>query len=115
MVFCGSSIIIQWRCRMAWIERAPSGVYQICFRLGEKRFSRSLTTDDEGEAESALGRVEDNLRLIERGRLEVPVGCDIVRFLLSDAKVSGPIKVNTLRLKGLFTEYFSTLPKGSLE
>ena len=100
---------------MAWYELAPSGVYQICFRLGDKRFSRSLKTDDEGEAESSLGRIEDNLRLIERGRLEVPVGCDIVRFLLSDAKVSAPIKVATLTLKALFDKYFSALPAGSLE
>jgi hypothetical protein len=100
---------------MAWIELAPSGVYQVCFRFDDKRFSRSLKTDDEGEAKSALGRLQDNIRLVERGRLDVPVGCDIPSFLLSDAKISAPIKVNTLRLKGLFEKYFAAIPAGALE
>ena len=100
---------------MAWIELARSGVYQICFRLGDKRFSRSLRTDCEKEAESAKGNLEENLRLVERGRLEIPPGADVAAFLLSNGKGSGTIKVNTLTVPELFTQYFAALPHGSLE
>jgi hypothetical protein len=100
---------------MAWYELAPSGVYQVCFRFGGKRFSRSLKTVKEAEAKSALGRLEENIRLAEMGRLEIPLGVDLASFLLSDGKVSGSISVNTLTLKELFTRYFSALPHGSLE
>jgi integrase len=100
---------------MAWYELARSGVYQICFRLGNKRFSRSLKTDDEKQAQSAKAAIEENLRLIERGRLEIPSGADVASFLLSNGKVSGSITVNTLTLKDLFEAYFSALPDGSLE
>ena len=100
---------------MAWYERAKSGVYQICFRLGDKRFSRSLRTENEREAKSAKSIIEENIRLIERGRLEIPRGADIVSFLLSNGKVSGAITINTLKLHELFTKYFSALPCGSLE
>jgi integrase len=100
---------------MAWIELARSGVYQVCFRLGDKRFSRSLRTGREKEAESAKGVLEENLRLVERGRLEIPPGADVAAFLLSNGKVSGAIKINTVTVPELFTQYFAALPHGSLE
>jgi hypothetical protein len=81
----------------------------------EKRDSRSLKTLNAKEAESAKAILEENLRLIGRGRMEFPNVADTVWFLLSNGKVSGSIKVNTLAVKELFNNYFDALPHGSLE
>ncbi|WP_372717184.1 hypothetical protein [Novipirellula sp.] len=58
--------------------------YNIILRYGGKRFVRSLKTSDEDEALGRKLRVEENIRLIESGRLQVPAGYDLVTFLLSD-------------------------------
>ena len=46
-----------------------SHAYRIIFRFGGKKFQTPLKTADRKEAEGCLGRVEENLRLLERGRL----------------------------------------------
>src|SRR5690242_5423577 len=95
---------------MAWHEIGESGKYFINFRIGKQRFSRSLKTDDAGEADSAVACVEENLRLLERGRLEIPREADVVSFLLSNGKVSAPIRAERVTLKVLFDKYFAALP-----
>ena len=100
---------------MAWCEKGISGKYFIRFRIGRERFCRTLKTASKKEADHAVSVVEENLRLLERGRLEIPKGADVVSFLLSNGKVSAPITVNSLTLTGLFEKYFDSLPEGSLE
>ena len=78
---------------MAWNELDASGRYFLCFRLGEKRFKRSLKTRSRKEADRLTARVEENLSLIERGRLVIPADADAVTFLLSDGLVSGPVAI----------------------
>jgi len=74
---------------MAWLEQHPTaGTYQLVFRLGRTKFKRSLKTDDAVEAESRLTRVEENLRLIESGRLVLPEFADPAAFLLSRTESS---------------------------
>ena len=75
---------------MAWKELERSGVYHVGLRLGGRKFTRSLNTEDEAEADSAVACIEENLRLIERGRLEIPKGSDLMSFLLSNGKVQAP-------------------------
>jgi hypothetical protein len=72
---------------MAWLEHAPSNGFKIAFRLGDRKYKRSLNTSNPQLAEKARLRVEKNLRLVEQGRLDVPAGADLVEFLLYDGKL----------------------------
>lgn len=101
---------------MAWVEIAPSGVYQIAFRVGDRKLKRSLRTTIRKEAEAARSRLEENLRLLERGRLILPPHADIASFLLSDGRVEQPIAVpRPVTISELFRRYRQELPSGSLE
>src|SRR5689334_14647196 len=101
---------------MAWHEKGPSGNYFICLRIGDERFRRSLKTTVEKEADGAVATVEENLRLVERGRLEIPSDADVVSFLISNGKVVAPIVVQEqVTLKELFKRYFAAVPENSLE
>jgi hypothetical protein len=53
-----------------------SSRYRIRFRYGGKPFKRSLKTSEEREARSILGRVEETIRLMKRGRLDLPPDAD---------------------------------------
>jgi integrase len=72
---------------MAWLELAPSGVYKVAFRFADRKVKRSLDTDNPQLAEQTRLRLEDNLRLVEQGRLDVPEGVDLAEFLLYDGKL----------------------------
>ncbi|MCI0332110.1 MAG: site-specific integrase, partial [Planctomycetes bacterium] len=102
---------------MAWLEQHPiSGTYQLNFRLGGAKFKRSLKTSDEREAATRQARVEENIRLVEAGRLVLPEHGDPASFLLSDGKLNGKPKVaERLALADLIERYRAALPKGALE
>ena len=68
---------------MAWLELEVSGQYHVAFR--QRKFKRSLRTANQSDAEGACVRMEQSLRLVERGRLDLPANADIATFLLSDA------------------------------
>jgi hypothetical protein len=79
---------------MAWLEQHPTaGTFQIVFRLDDTKFKRSLKTDDAREASARLARVEENIRLVDSGRLVLPEHSDPATFLLSDGKLNGKPKV----------------------
>ena len=78
---------------MAWLELERSGVYHIAFRLGDRKFKKSLRTKSEIEAEARRHRLEENLRLVESGRLSIPQDCDASVFLMSDGKLNESPKV----------------------
>ena len=101
---------------MAWLELDASGTYHVSFRMGDRRFKRSLKTDDQEQAQRLASRIEENLALAERGRFQIPEGVDIPRFLLSDGKVSAKLQAKApFSLKNLFDAYFAALPVGNLE
>jgi hypothetical protein len=76
---------------MAWLEKhRTAGTYLLAFRLGDVKFKRSLKTDDPREAEARRVRVEENLRLVAAGRLDLPEQGDVAAFLLSDGKLGLP-------------------------
>jgi integrase len=78
--------------------------------------NRSLKTKDRRVALSVLGRVEETLRLIEQGRLEVPPKADPARFILSDGKISqSPASREAISLRRLFELYVERLPTGAKE
>ena len=100
---------------MPWLEKR-AGVYRISFRHGGRIIGRALKTSDRREAEGCLGRFEENLRLLDRGRLEVPDDADLVSFLMSDGKLNGkPTIDKALTLKDLFDRYRESLPSGAKE
>ena len=101
---------------MAWLDRERTGIYQIGFSFGGKRFKRSLRTRDEATAEATLHRVEENIRLVSTGRLVVPPEADIAAFLISDGKITStdPTLPKPMPLSEVFSAYLEKLPVNSL-
>ena len=100
---------------MAGLE-LRNGRYNVIVRFGGQRFVRSLKTDDEEEAMSRKMRLEENIRLVESGRLQLPEGADVITFLLSDGKLAQkPVADRTLTLSQLFDAFFAAIPEGNLE
>jgi hypothetical protein len=74
---------------MACVEfDKASGRYRIRFRYVGIPFKRSLKKSEEREARSILGRVEEPIRLMERGCLDLPPNADPGVFILSDGKLN---------------------------
>jgi hypothetical protein len=93
---------------------ATAGKYRIRFRYGGKPFKRSIKTKDKTEAEGVAARVEETIRLLERGRLELPEGVDAGVFILSDGKLNGKASAGRgLTLDALLALYRKSVPKGS--
>ena len=72
---------------MPWLEKRGEK-YRVKFRYAGRNHQVALGTADPGRAERDLARLEENLLLLERGRLELPDGADVGRFLLSDGKAA---------------------------
>lgn len=91
-----------------------SGRYRIRFRYGGQPYKRSLKTRDAKEAQGIVGRVEETIRLLERGRMELPVGAEPGIFILSDGKLHGKsLAEQQHTLEGLLRLYLKSVPKGS--
>lgn len=73
---------------MAWLEILSTGVYQVGFRYARCKWKRSINTTNPQIAERTRHRLEENLRLVEEGRLDIPEGADVPEFLLYDGKLS---------------------------
>lgn len=100
---------------MAWLEKRAER-YRINYRFGGRKQQVSLRTTDATEAEGCLHRFEENLRLVERGRLEIPPGADIGVFLLSDGKLNHRLSVVApLTIKEFFEHYSQHHPEGAKE
>ncbi len=100
---------------MASLERCKYG-FRIVFRFDGKRRYRSVKTHDEAAANAALIRLQENLSLVERGRLTIPDGADVSTFLLTDGKLNGkPTAPQRVSISRLFDEYEKHLPDGALE
>lgn len=99
---------------MAWLEKRGSR-YHLNLEFRGQHLSRSLRTTDRKEAEGCLKRAEANLTEVERGRLAIPPGADIVVFLLSDGDAAcRPAYESPTSLKELFQQY-EALPDGVKE
>ncbi len=86
------------------------------FRFGGKAFNKSTNTTNERQADQIRVKVEENLDLLKRGKLELPPGADLWHWLISDGKRSGPISLveppapPKATLSTLFDGYFALLP-----
>ena len=106
---------------MASLENR-TGYFNVVFRFGGKKYTRSLHTDDENEAHRLLANLDQTVRDIKSGRISLPPHADIPTFLLSDGKLSNlPVSVSNsisetqLSLHDLFKSFFESLPGDSLE
>lgn len=101
---------------MAWLEQDKSQFFHIRFRFAGIKFRRSLRTTSRTKAESTRRRLDENIQLVECGRLEIPSGSDVAAFLLSDGKLNGRVRVQKgIDLSTLFDRFFESLPDGALE
>lgn len=101
---------------MAWLELETSGQYHVAFRFGSRKFKRSLKTSNRRTAESRCTRLEENIQLVESGRLVIPLGANIPAFLMSDGKLNANVEIPRYWTLGeLCIDYFENLPNGSLE
>lgn len=101
---------------MAWLEKRGEK-FRIKFRHGGRSHQVALKTDDESEARGSLARLEENLRLLERGRIDPPAGANLGLFLLTDGRVTGKKVVAPPEptLAELFEHYAKNLTAGSKE
>lgn len=101
---------------MASLERR-SDRFRIVFRIGGKKLYASLKTTDQKEAEGCLARLEENLRLLERGRLVPPPDADIPTFLLSDGKIAEKFQLpeQALTLSEIIRRYVELHSNGAME
>jgi integrase len=100
---------------MASLENRGSR-YRLAFRFGGIKYQVGLKNADRKEAEACLARLEENLRLVERGRLTIPDGADTGLFLLSDGKLEQRVKViKALTVGELVAKYHSTFTAGVKE
>ncbi len=102
---------------MAWLEQKPNGRFHIAFRFAGQKFKKSLRTADPHAAQARLHRLEENIGLVENGRLALPEDVDVAVFLLSDGRLNGiPSRKSSLRTLKQFSESFlNSIPVGSLE
>lgn len=102
---------------MAWLEFDDAARrFRIRFRFDGRQYKRSLKTDNAREARALLGRIEETILLIERGRLTVPPNADPATFILSDGERTGEERQRPLlTLKQLFEVYEAELPAGAKE
>ncbi|HYV37226.1 MAG TPA: hypothetical protein VE988_16080 [Gemmataceae bacterium] len=72
---------------MAWLEQR-SGLNRVAFRRGGRKLHYSVGSSNRKEVQACMARLRKNLRLGERGRLEVPLGADMAVILVPDGKLN---------------------------
>jgi integrase len=101
---------------MASLEKRYDGRYRIVFCWqGERRY-HSLGKLPERDARSCLDRLEESLRFVDRGLLEVPADVELGRFLVSGGKLNGkPAFKAPFTLAELLKRYQTEHPDGVKE
>lgn len=101
-----------------------SGNYHIRFRYGGKPYKRSLQVVDDREADRVCGVVEETLKDLKRGRLDLPGDADPGAYLISGGKLTGKPKIGhaeadaenvSFTFGRVFDTYTATLTPGSKE
>lgn len=103
---------------MASLARDPaSGRFRVRFRYDGREYHRSLYTREPRAAQAGLGQVEEALRMLQLGLIEMPTGVDAGLFIVSGARARREMraasKVQTLA--DLLRVYLEELPPGSKE
>ena len=101
---------------MASLQIDPSGNYHVKFRFAGKQYRRSLHTKMRRTAEASACHIEENIRLVEGGRLELPEDADVPTFLLSDGKLLGkPLPTSGITVGTVFDKYQKSIPADAME
>ncbi|WP_165231413.1 tyrosine-type recombinase/integrase [Aquisphaera insulae] len=101
---------------MASLEQRPGGRWRIVFVWEGRRHSHSLAKATKEEATACRHRLEESLRLVDRGILQIPPGADVGRFLVSGGKVTAkPGGEAPLTLSALLKRYEAEHPAGRKE
>jgi integrase len=100
---------------VAYLELdGESGVYRVRFRYGGRPYKRSIKTVDAIEAAGVVSRVAETIRLLERGRLQMPSDADPAVFIISDGKHAKKASANRGQtLDELLTTYQQSIPAGA--
>ncbi len=97
---------------MAAIE-LQKGWWRIVFRYSGQKYQRALDTCDQDEAKALKARLEENLKLLRRGRLHYQPGDDLITVLLSDGKLNAVPKVaKAVTLGEFFKQFQANRPPG---
>jgi integrase len=98
------------------LEQRYAGRYRIVFCWQGERRCYSLGKLPEQEARSCRDRLEESLRDVDRGRLEVPSDAGVGRFLVSGGKLTAkPTLKAPLTLRDLLKRYQAEHPEGVKE
>ncbi|MEO8496321.1 MAG: hypothetical protein ABI614_14730, partial [Planctomycetota bacterium] len=83
-----------------------TGRYLILFRYSGRQFQRGLKTTSRKAADAARARVDETIRLLERGRLEIPDDADPATFIhLDGTQTKKPATRKQLTLGELLQTY----------
>ncbi|MFT4559990.1 MAG: integrase [Planctomycetaceae bacterium] len=101
---------------MAWLTKRGN-VFHLGFRYSGRIFRTSLKTTERRVANAAVCRVDENLRLVEMGRLAIPTDTrELATYLLSDGKLSEkPVLPDVVSLSEVFDAYRLAMSDGSME
>ena len=101
---------------MASLQIDPSGNYHVKFRFAGQQYRRSLRTKMRRTAEAAACHIEENIRLIQGGRLELPEESNIPTFLMTDGKLLGkPQPTSAITVGTIFAKYLESIPEDAME
>ena len=102
---------------MATVSKDPaSGNFHIRFRFGGRAYRRSLKTTNRRESLAVLGKVEETIRLLDRGSISMPENAEPATFIISGGQLdTKPSQIASHTLGQLCEEYQSSLPVGAKE
>lgn len=84
-----------------------TGNWIVMFRWAGRQFRKSTETKGESEAKNVEARVEEVIRLLKRGRLEIPKGADPGVWIFSDGKLKAKVAAKApTRLGEVCDAYF---------
>ncbi|MFT5323264.1 MAG: hypothetical protein ACI8P0_001112 [Planctomycetaceae bacterium] len=101
---------------MAWLTKRGN-VFHLGFRYSGRIFRTSLKTTEQRVANAAVSRVDENLRLVETGRLELPSDTrELPTYLLSDGRLKAkPALPRLTSISEVFVAYRDAMSNGSME
>ena len=92
---------------MASLHRdSRTGNWIVMFRWAGKQYRRSCKTDSRIEARALETRIEDTVRLLEQGRLEIPNDADPAVWIISGGKIDTRHRTNKNKLGDICDSYF---------
>ena len=105
----------KWAESMASLEfDKTSRRYRIRFRFRGRSYQRTTKTGDAEEAAGVVSRVAETIRLLERGRLEMPADADPGIFIISDGKqVKKTVTERANTLEAVLATYQKSIPPGA--